>query len=101
MGGYRTSTRGTVFVGVDLHRSRWHVTVRTEDQQLFSDTLPGHWEALRSLLDMYRGDSIEVVYEAGYFGFWLPESTGRLWYRLYCHSTERARKLAHVLAKGM
>jgi hypothetical protein len=23
----------TVFVGVDLHRLRWHVTVRTEDQE--------------------------------------------------------------------
>jgi hypothetical protein len=36
-----------VFVGVDLHRLSWHVTVRTEDQELFSGTLPGHWEALR------------------------------------------------------
>ncbi len=88
-------------MGVNLHRSRWHVTARTEDQELRSGTLPGHWEALRSLLDMYRGDSIGVVYEAGYFGFWIPESIGRLWSRLYCHSTKRARKLAHVLAKGM
>ena len=24
-----------VFVGVDLHRVKWHVTVRTEDDQLF------------------------------------------------------------------
>ena len=31
-----------VFVGVDLHRSEWHVTVRTEDEELFSGTIPGH-----------------------------------------------------------
>jgi hypothetical protein len=62
-----------VFVGVDLHRFKWHVTVRTEDQELFSGTLPGHWEALRRLLDRYGEDSIKVVYEAGYFGFWLHD----------------------------
>jgi hypothetical protein len=60
-----------VFVGVDLHRFKWHVTVRSEDEEVFSGTVPGHWEALRRLLDRYRGCSIHVAYEAGYFGFWL------------------------------
>ena len=64
----------TVFVGVDLHRFKWHVTVRTEDQELFSGTLPGQREVLRRLLDRYRGYSVQVVYEAGYFGFWLVPS---------------------------
>jgi hypothetical protein len=75
MEAYRRSAqkRNTIFVGVDLHRLSWHVTVRTEDQELFSGTLPGHWEALESLLDRYRGDPIQVVYEAGYFGFWLHD----------------------------
>ncbi len=44
-----------VFVGVDLHRFKWHGTVMTEDLELFSGTIPGHWEALRKLLDRYRG----------------------------------------------
>ncbi|NVM26392.1 MAG: hypothetical protein HWN70_10830, partial [Desulfobacterales bacterium] len=63
----------TVFVGVDLHRFKWHVTVMAEEQELFSGTVPGHWEALRRLLDRYRACSIQVVYEAGYFGFWLHD----------------------------
>jgi len=63
----------TVFVGVDLHRFRWHVTVRTEDSELFSGTIPGHWEVLRRLLDRYRSNLVQVVYEAGYFGFWLHD----------------------------
>jgi hypothetical protein len=25
-----------LFVGIDLHRLRWHVTLRTEDAELFS-----------------------------------------------------------------
>lgn len=64
------------FVGLNLHRSCWHVTVRTEGQELFSGTAPGHWEGLLRLLDTYRGDSIEVVYEAGYLGFWLHDRLG-------------------------
>ena len=105
-----------VFVGVDLHRFKWHVTVRTEDQELFSGTLPGQWEALRQLLDRYRGNSVRVVYEAGYFGFWLYDRV--LAYGAQCIvtppsllpqeygnrvKTDRrdSRKLAHLLAKGM
>jgi len=41
----------TVFVGADLHRFKWQVTVRTEDRDLFCGTVPGIWEALRRLLD--------------------------------------------------
>jgi transposase len=106
----------TVFVGVDLHRFKWHVTARTEDQELFSGTLPGQWEALRRLLDRYRGNSIQVVYEAGYFGFWLHDRL--MAYGAHCIvtppsllpqeygnrvKTDRrdSRKLAHLLAKGM
>jgi len=106
----------TVFVGVDLHRFKWHVTARTEDQELFSGTLPGQWEALRQLLNRYRGDSIQVAYEAGYFGFWLhdrvvaygadcivtPPSLLPQEYGNRVKTDRRdSRKLAHLLAKGM
>ena len=115
---YRRSRKEgkTIFVGVDLHRFKWHVTVRTEDQELFSGTLPGQWEALRQLLDRYRGGSIQVVYEAGYFGFWLHDRLAA--YGAECIvtppsllpqeygnrvKTDRrdSRKLAHLLAKRM
>jgi transposase len=105
-----------VFVGVDLHRFKWHVTVRTEDQELFSGTLPGQWEALQRLLDRYREDSINVVYEAGYFGFWLhdrvvaygadcivtPPSLLPQEYGNRVKTDRRdSRKFAYLLAKGM
>jgi len=106
----------TVFVGVDLHRVKWHVTVRTEDEELFSGTIPGHWDGLRRLLDRYRGCSIHVVYEAGYFGFWLydrligygaecivtPPSLVPQEYGNRVKTDRRdSRKLAYLLAKGM
>ena len=34
-----------LFVGIDLHKHRWHVTIRTFDVELFSASIPGTWEA--------------------------------------------------------
>jgi hypothetical protein len=49
------------------------VTIRTEDMELFSGSIPGTWESLRKLLDRYRSQETQVVYEAGYFGYWLHD----------------------------
>ena len=109
-------TDETVYVGIDLHRRRWHVTIRTTDVELFSASIPGTWEALEHLLRPYRGHPIEAVYEAGYFGYWLHDRLAE--YGAGCvvtppslipHEpanrvkTDRrdSRKLAHLLAKGM
>ena len=62
-----------VFVGIDMHKLKWHVTARTADFELFSGSIPGKWEALQRILERYRGHRIETVYEAGYFGFWLHD----------------------------
>jgi transposase len=105
-----------VYVGIDLHRQRWHGTIRTTDIELFSASIPGTWEALHSLLEPYRGHRLEAAYEAGYFGYWLHD-------RLAQHGVEcivtppslipqeqanrvktdrrDSRRLAHLLAKGM
>jgi transposase len=105
-----------LFVGIDLHKVNWHVTIRTVDVELFSGCIPGRWDVLRILLQRYRGSSIQVVYEAGCFGFWLhdrliehgvdcmitppslvPQESGN---RV---KTDRkdSRKLARLLAKGL
>ena len=105
-----------IFVGVDLHRRRWHVTIRTVDVELFSGSIEGKWESLRRLLGRYRGHRIQVVYEAGYFGFWLydrlveygvdcivtPPSLVPQEYGNRVKTDRRdSRKLARLLAKGM
>jgi transposase len=105
-----------LFIGIDLHKARWHVTIRTMDLELFSASIPGTWEALQRVLARYPGHPLQAVYEAGYFGF-------RLHDRLVAHGipcivtppslipqeygnrvkTDRrdSRKLAHLLAKGL
>jgi transposase len=110
-------SNGKVFVGVDLHRRQWHVTGRTEEEEVFSQTIKGEWEALRDVLVEVKDCArVAVVYEAGYFGFWLhdrlvewgcecvvtppsllPRESGN---RVKTDRRDSA-KLAFMLAKGM
>ena len=60
-----------LFVGIDLHKRRWHITIRTAELEVFSASIAGQWAILRKILDRYKQSKIRAVYEAGYFGFWL------------------------------
>ena len=40
----RDEERKELFVGIDLHRLRWQVTIRTADVELFNGSIPGRWE---------------------------------------------------------
>lgn len=70
---YRTKVveDSEIFIGVDVHLRQWHVTVRTLDEELISCSIPGSWLAFERLLSRYRGCSVQVVYEAGFSGYWL------------------------------
>ena len=105
-----------LFVGIDLHKLRWHVTIRTADVEIFSNSIVGRWEDLRRVINRYKGCRIHAVYEAGYFGFSLYDHLTQ--YGVECivtppslipqeHGnrvkTDRldSRKLARLLAKGL
>jgi len=105
-----------LFVGIDLHKHRWHVTIRTADVEIFSNSIVGRWEDLRRVISRYKDCQIHAVYEAGYFGFWLFDHLTQ--YGVDCivtppslipqeHGnrvkTDRldSRKLARLLAKGL
>lgn len=105
-----------VFVGIDLHKNKWHVTIRTAEFEQFSGSIPGRWDALKRILDRYIGHPLITVYEAGYFGFWLhdelaaygaeclvtPPSLIPIEYGNKVKTDRRdSRKLAHFLAKGI
>lgn len=106
----------TIFVGIDLHKRTWHVTIRTFEIELSSGSIPGSWNNLKPLLKRYTGHEIVVVYEAGYFGFWLYDKLENFGVRCKVTppslipieygnkvKTDRkdSRKLAHFLAKGL
>jgi transposase len=105
-----------LFVGIDLHKTGWHVTICSADVELFCSSIPGEWEALRRLLDRYKGNRIHAVYEAGCFGFWLydrlvehgvgclvtPPSLVPQEYGNRVKTDRRdSRKLSFLLAKGL
>jgi transposase len=63
----------TIFVGLDLHQRQWRVTIRTREVEITSASIPGDWPSLRRLPGRYPGHPLEVVYEAGCFGYWLHD----------------------------
>jgi hypothetical protein len=62
---HQITSEEDLFVGIDLHKIRWHVTIRTVDLELFSASIPGTWEALQRVLARYAGHQMQAVYEAG------------------------------------
>jgi transposase len=60
-----------LFVGIDLHKRTWHITIRTTQIEVFSASIAGQWKVLSKLLGRYKSANIHAVYEAGFFGFWL------------------------------
>lgn len=61
----------TIYVGVDVHKRNWQVTVRTVNQELWRGSIAADWEVLEKVLRRYSDQKIAVVYEAGFSGFWL------------------------------
>ena len=92
------------------------MTAQTVDIEFFWGSIPGKWEALNRLLNRFKEYKITVVYEAGYFGFWLydllvehgidcivtPPSLVPQEYGNKVKTDRRdSRKLSFLLAKGM
>jgi hypothetical protein len=73
---HQMTSEEDLFVGIDLHKHRWHVTIRTFAVEVFSASIPGTWESLHRILARYPGRSLQAVYEAGYFGFRNHEAIG-------------------------
>jgi transposase len=73
----RNRERKKIFIGIDMHKRAWHITIFDEAGEIWHGNIPSQWEALRSIMNRYRGCRIYTVYEAGCFG-----------YGLYDHITE-------------
>jgi hypothetical protein len=43
---HQVTSEEDLFVGIDLHKARWHVTIRTVDLELFSAIIPGTWGSI-------------------------------------------------------
>lgn len=62
-----------VFIGIDVHKESWHVTARTEGEEVFNGRIPASYHSLFQLLERFRNCRIKVAYEAGPSGFSLHD----------------------------
>lgn len=64
-----------IFVGMDIHKKSWSVSIYCEQDYLRTFTQPPQTEALVKLLHRdYPGGTYTCGYEAGLFGFWIQRS---------------------------
>ncbi len=62
-----------VFIGVDVHKESWRVTVRAEGEEIFHGRIHSRYDVFQKLLDHFKDCNVKVAYEAGPCGFWLHD----------------------------
>lgn len=61
-----------LFVGIDVHKKRWVVTVRSYDLELKTISMsPTAEELEKFLVNTYPGALFHIVYECCFSGFWI------------------------------
>jgi len=61
-----------LFVGIDVHKKRWVVSVRTYDLELKTFSMfPIAEELEKTLINSYPGALLHIVYECCFSGFWI------------------------------
>ena len=61
-----------LYIGIDVHKVRWVISVRTYDLELKTFSMSSHAEELeRILLDTYPSALLHIVYECCFSGFWI------------------------------
>jgi transposase len=70
----QTWNKQTLYAGIDLHKNKWVVTVRTPDVILKTFTTePDKQVLLKTFQNHWSGAQINAAYEAGCFGYHLAE----------------------------
>jgi len=63
-----------IFVGLEDSKKTWKVAVRCEKMLIHQTTMPVDYQNLRSYLrNKFPACTIELIYEAGFHGFWLHD----------------------------
>ena len=62
-----------VSIGIDVHKDSWHVTVRTDGEEVFNGRIPAAYHSLMKLLERFKDCQMKVAYEAGPCGFSLHD----------------------------
>lgn len=82
-----------LFIGIDVHKSKWVVTVRTYDLELKTFSMkPSADELENYLLKNYPGADYRIVYECCFSGFWIYDYFTEKGYKIIVTPTNRIYK---------
>ncbi len=82
-----------LFIGIDVHKSKWVVTVRTYDLELKTFSMKPSAEKLEQfLLKNYPGADYRIVYECCFSGFWIYDYFSEKGYKIIVTPTNRIYK---------
>lgn len=105
-----------LYVGIDVHKKRWVVTIRTYDLELKTFSMQADAEELEKfLIDNYKDALLHIVYECCFSGFWIYDYFKERGYEIIVTPTNRiyrdgsivktdkidSRKLAFQHSRGL
>jgi transposase len=105
-----------LFIGIDVHKAKWVVTIRTYELELKTFSMkPSAEELEKFLIINYPGADFRIVYECCFSGFWIYDyfiekgykiivtPTNRIYKDGNTNKTDRidSRKLAFQLSRGL
>ena len=83
----------TLFVGIDVHKAKWVVTIRTYELALKTFSMQPNAEELEKfLLTNYPGADYRIVYECCFSGFWIYDYFIEKGYKIIVTPTNRIYK---------
>lgn len=87
-----------LFVGIDVHKAKWVVTVRTYDLELKTFSMKQSAEELEKfLLKNYPGAEYRIVYECCFSGFWIYDYFAERGYKIIVTPTNRIYKDGSII----
>ena len=79
-----------IYVGIDVHKKRWVITVRTYDLELKTFSMQADAEELEKfLIDNYKDALLHIVYECCFSGFWIYDYFKERGYEIIVTPTNR------------
>lgn len=82
-----------LFIGIDVHKAKWVVTVRTYDLELKTFSMsPSAEELEKFLIENYPGADFRIVYECCFSGFWIYDYFFEKGYKIIVTPTNRIYK---------
>ena len=105
-----------LFVGIDVHKAKWVVTVRSYDLELKTFSMQPEAETLEKFLHLtYPGAKYKIVNECCFSGVWIYDYFSEKGYQIIVTPTNRiykdgstiktdkidSRKLAFQLSRGL